>query len=251
MNKMDDGLIKLLQSHRSIRKYQAREIDPDLLESILIAGQSASTSSHIQAVSMIRVDEPSLRSEFIEISGGQPYIGSCSEFLVFCADFHRNQERIKRIENRDVDYSTMEQFISATVDVALFAQNVVAAAESVGLGCCYIGGIRNDPNKVTELLRLPDLVYPVFGLCIGYPDQDPECKPRLPLQVQLHDNAYRLDEDMHGIIDDYDEFVRSYYVRRTGGKLKTSWSEQMSKQESSQKREFMKRYIEKQGFSST
>jgi len=227
---MNDDLIKLLQSHRSIRKYQAREIDPDLLESILIAGQSASTSSHIQAVSMIRVDEPSLR---------------------FCADFHRNQERIKRIENRDVDYSTMEQFISATVDVALFAQNVVAAAESVGLGCCYIGGIRNDPNKVTELLRLPDLVYPVFGLCIGYPDQDPECKPRLPLQVQLHDNAYRLDEDMHGIIDDYDEFVRSYYVRRTGGKLKTSWSEQMSKQESSQKREFMKRYIEKQGFSST
>ena len=248
MEKIDDFVIKLLHSHRSIRKYQRREIDAELFESIIKAGQSASSSSHVQSVSLIRVTEPLLRTQFVEISGGQPYVATCSEFLVFCADLNRNRERIQRIEARDVDYSTMEQFITATVDVALFAQNVVIAAESAALGCCYIGGIRNDPEKVSELLKLPDLVYPVFGLCIGYPDQHPECKPRLPLEVQLNDNAYCLDEQAHAIIDSYDDHVRSYYERRTGGKLTTSWSEQMSKQESSQKREFMKKYIQKQGF---
>lgn len=248
MNKVNDSFIKLLQMHRSIRKYQAREIDASLFKSILEAGQSASSSSHIQAVSLLRVTEPSLRTEFVEISGGQPYVGSCPEFLVFCADLHRNQERIKRYEERAVDYSSMEQFIAATVDVALFAQNVVAAAESAGLGCCYIGGIRNNPAKVSHLLELPELVYPVFGLCMGYPDQEPECKPRLPLEVQLHENAYSLDKKIHQLVDAYDDYMRRYYERRTGGKLTSSWTEQMSKQESSQKREFMKEYIQKQGF---
>ncbi len=248
MKSMDDSVIKLLLSHRSIRRYRSKKIEPELFESILAAGQSASTSSHIQSVSMVRISEPSLRKAFFEISGGQPYVESCPEFLVFCADFYRNQERIERNEERQTDFSSIEQFISASVDVALFAQNVVIAAQSAGLGCCYIGGIRNDPHRVTQLLNLPSLVYPVFGLCLGYPDQDPESKPRLPIEVQLHENAYNLDAGSHELIDRYDDDVRLYYERRSRGKMKTSWTEQMSKQERSQKREFMKEYIQKQGF---
>ena len=246
--KMGSDFINLLQAHRSIRKYQAREIDQSLFESILVAGQSASTSSYVQAVSMVRVSEASLRSQFAELAGGQPYIESCAEFIVFCADFHRNSARIRRINNEEADFSSTEQFITATVDVALCAQNVVAAAESVGLGCCYIGGIRNDPSKVTKLLELPKLVYPIFGLCLGYPAQDPEVKPRLPLAAQLHQNCYQLDERMHQKIDDYDRHIYAYYDRRTKGKLKTSWSELMVKQALGEKRKFMKKYIEKQGF---
>ncbi len=74
----------------------------------------------------------------------------------------------------------IELMLIASVDAALVAQNVLVAAESLGLGGVYVGGIRNDPDKMSELLNLPDRVYPVFGLCLGWPDQDPDRKPRLP-----------------------------------------------------------------------
>ncbi len=242
------SFIELLQSHRSIRRFSDRILDESLLTEILRAGQCASTSSYIQAVSVVRVTDIDDRAAFAELAGGQAYIESCAEFLVFCADLHRNQERNQRLTNEAAEFDWTEQFIATTVDTALFAQNCVAAAESEGLGCCYIGGIRNDPAQVTELLGLPELVYPVFGLCLGYPEQDSEPKPRLPLAVQLHQNHYRLGESEHQLIDDYDAKVREYYQRRTKGKLNFSWSQQMVKQASSQQRQFMKKYIEKQGF---
>ena len=107
-----------------------------------------------------------------------------------------------------------EQFIIATVDTALYAQNLVVAAESAGLGICYIGALRNDPARVTEILDLPQQVYPVFGMCLGYPDQDPEVKPRLPLSVVLKENGYNTDGEAEAIAA-YDERMRAYYAART------------------------------------
>ena len=129
----------------------------------------------------------------------------------------------------------------------MFAQNLVVAAESAGLGICYIGGIRNNPAKASELLELPQSVYPVFGLCLGHPAQDPETKPRLPLSVILKENTYTDDKDK-AEIDRYDKDVREYYRTRTGGKKEMSWSEQMSGLLGKESRPHMRGFLRDQGF---
>ena len=245
-----NAVIELLNNHRSIRRFADRPINEELLHEIVAAGQMASTSSYIQAVSVVRVTGETARSAFAELAGNQAYIESAAEFLVFCADLHRN--RVRAAQNSgsadELDYGWTEQFIAATVDVALFAQNVAIAAESEGLGCCFIGGIRNDPEQVTTLLELPELVYPVFGMCLGYPEQNPECKPRLPLKAVLHQDQYQSADIMQSLLDEYDTNVKQYYLRRTKGKLDFTWSEQMAKQAHTQKRPFMEKYVKKQGF---
>jgi len=240
-------VIDLIKSHCSIRSYKDEPIDPQLFANIISAGQAASTSSFIQAVTVVRVRKKAVRGEFVTLSGNQKYIASAAEFLVFCADLQRNQSRVSKVQG-PADYHWTEQFLATTVDVALMAQNIVIAAESAGLGCCYIGGIRNDPQKVTQLLRLPELVYPVFGLCIGVPDQQPGLKPRLPQAVVLHEDEYQQNDTQHTLIDDYDALIRNYYIARTGGKLEQTFSEQMAKQAINQTRPFIKKYLQKQGF---
>ncbi|NND00618.1 MAG: oxygen-insensitive NADPH nitroreductase [Gammaproteobacteria bacterium] len=239
--------IDLIKSHRSIRKFTEQAIDESVLQQLLLAGQAAATSSFIQATSVIRVTDSSKRAALVELTGQQKYVGSAPEFLVFCADLYRNQQRVAG-EGTDADFAWTEQFIAATVDVALFAQNVVIAAESAALGCCYIGGIRNNPDQVSRLLQLPDLVYPVFGLCLGHPDQNPQSKPRLPQQVAIHQDTYRPLAEVTNYIDAYDRQVSEYYIARTRGKLDSSWSAQMATQAQQQKRPFMQKFLQSKGF---
>jgi nitroreductase len=239
--------IELLQQHCSVRKYTEQKLSRAILAQLLLAGQSAATSSFIQATTVIQVTDPDKRLRLIELTGDQSYVGSAAKFLVFCADLQRNKHRVQTL-GQDADYDWTEQFITATIDVALFAQNTVVAAQSLGLGCCYIGGIRNQPEEVCSLLQLPELVYPVFGLCIGYPAQSPDKKPRLPLAVVLHQNNYQANESTDQSTDEYDTNVRNYYERRTSGKLIVSWSEQIAKQSAKQTRPFMLDFLHERGF---
>ena len=108
-----------------------------------------------------------------------------------------------------------------------YSQNVAVAAESAGLGICYIGAIRNDAARSAELLDLPQQVYPVFGMCIGWPDQDPEVKPRLPVSVMLKENSYSIDGEAEAIAA-YDEEMRTYYATRSANIKIQGWSEQMA-----------------------
>jgi nitroreductase len=239
--------IKILQSHRSIRKFTDQPIDARLLDDILSAGQSAATSSFIQATTVIRIGDSDKRNALVELTGGQKYVASCAEFFVLCADLHRNQQQVLELGERP-DYHWTEQFLAATVDVGLFAQNMVIAAQSAGLGVCYIGGIRNHPEQVSEMLKLPDLVYPVFGLCLGYPDQNPDKKPRLPLTAVVHQDSYNLSDSVKADIVKYDDAVKAYYIDRTQGQLEVSWSQQMAKQAAGQSRPFMRNFLENKGF---
>ena len=240
------SVIDLLKSHRSIRKFTEKAIDPEVLNDIFLAGQAAATSSFLQGSTIIRVKNKSTRESLARLAGNQPYVESAAEFMIFCADLKRAGNYCKEYGKPfEGDYT--EHFIIATVDVALMAQSLVTAAESVGLGICYIGGIRNNPVDVSKLLELPIGVYPVFGLCLGYPDQDPEIKPRLPLSVILKDEVYneRGDQDQ---IREYDERIRDYYRTRTGGGHGISWTEQVATLLSEKSRPHMKAFLEKQGF---
>lgn len=237
--------IQLLMNHRSIRKYKETPITEEQLDAILGAAQHASTSSNMQAYSVIGVTDPDLKKKLAEFAGNQAYVTECPVFFVWCADLYRYEEA-QSIHVPDKQPSTVENFIVATVDVTLAAQNAAIAAESLGLGIVYIGGIRNNPQQVSELLELPQHVYPVFGMCIGVPDQAPISRPRLPREAVFHANKY----DATGVTDAiaaYDETMSAYMRERTGGKAATSWSESMAAKTGAQ-RLHMRQFLQDQGF---
>ncbi len=239
-------VIELLQSHRSIRKFTEQPIAPELFDELVRAGQGAATSSFLQGATIIRVTKRGKRERLAELAGNQRYVVKAAEFLVFCADLKRAGNYCREYGKPfGGDYT--EHFIIATVDVALMAQSMVCAAESAGLGICYIGGIRNNPGPVSELLELPRGVYPVFGLCLGYPAQNPEIKPRLPIPVILKQDRYQEAGDGEAILA-YDETVREYYAKRTGGGHGISWSEQVSVLLSEKSRPHMRDFLAGQGF---
>lgn len=240
------SVIELLKSHRSIRKFTDQAIDPELFEELVEAGQAAATSSFLQGSTIVRVSDSEKRSKIAKLAGNQSYVETAAEFMVFCADLKRAGNYCQQYDMPfEGDYT--EHFVIATVDVALMAQNMVTAAESVGLGICYIGGIRNDPALVSQLLELPRGVYPVFGLCLGYPDQNPEIKPRLPLSVILKQEVYNEEGDRQAIAE-YDERIREYYRTRTGGGHGISWTEQVASLLSEKSRPHMRNFLGGQGF---
>ena len=241
-----NAVIDLLKSHRSIRRFTDQPIDPAMLEEILLAGQAAATSSYIQATTIVRVTDPAKRDKLAEYAGGQKYVASAAEFLVFCADLARAQLCCE-IQGVEPVSGFTEQFIIATVDVALNAQNVAVAAESLGLGICFIGGLRNNPQQVSDLLDLPDQVYPVFGFCLGYPDQEVDLRPRLPLPVVVKQDCYNTDGNRETILD-YDKRVEKYYAKRLGGGKAMTWTKQVAGLAGKESRPHMLSFLQAKGF---
>jgi len=239
-------VMRLLRSHRSIRKFTGEPVADSLIQEIIRCGQAAATSSNLQATTVIRVRDAAVRGEMARLAGGQTYVSTAGAFLVFCADLNRSR-RACEMQGGNFAEGMTEHFIIATVDVALFAQNCAVAAESAGLGICYIGGIRNDPERMSALLDLPDQIYPVFGFCLGYPAQDPEVKPRLPLAVVLKEGRYQNDDDPDGIRR-YDEQLRHYYRTRTGGTKDSCWTREMQALVGKESRPHMREFLKSCGF---
>ncbi|TDT63262.1 oxygen-insensitive NADPH nitroreductase [Fonticella tunisiensis] len=241
-----NDVINLLKSHRSIRKYMQKPVEEDKVKAIIEAAQSASTSSFIQAYTIIRVEDREKRKKIAKLAGEQSYVEECPLFLVFCADLNRHKLACKMNKVEMVEGYT-ESFITATVDAALAAQNAMVAAESMGLGGVYIGGIRNNPDEVSRLLNIPVNAYPLFGMCLGYPDENPGTKPRLPMDLVLKVDEYTIEGDEERLRA-YDEIVKEYYLERTDGKREDTWTGMMAKMMSKVIRPHMKGFLEKQGF---
>lgn len=240
------SVLSLLSGHRSIRKFTQEPIDEELLRLIIRSGFASATSSNLQGTTVIRVRNPETRASIAELAGGQSYVENAAAFFVWCADLHRSAVACQ-IGGGDFSAGMTEHFIIAATDCAIAAQSAVVAAESEGLGVCYIGGIRNDPAKMTELLALPEQVVPLFGMCLGWPDQDPALKPRLPLSVTLKEEVYDEGNDADGIAA-YDEQMREYYRARTNGKVERTWTSDMSALLGKESRPHMREYLEGQGF---
>jgi len=241
----NNPVLAVMCNHRSVRKFEKRAIPGELLERLVACGQAASSSSFIQAYSIVRVTDPDHRAAIAEAAGGQAWVSEAPEFLVFCADLQRVNHCCVKAGLGELEGQT-EHFIAATVDAALLAQNILLAAESEGLGGVFIGGIRNDPERVCELLALPDLVYPVFGMCLGWPAQAPQGKPRLPVQAVLHDDGYRL-ERVAGDVEAYDRLMAAYYGSRAENVRRSDWSTQTARAVQGKKREHMLGFLRRRG----
>ena len=243
-------IIELLSSHRSIRKFKNTPIEESMFQVIVRAAQCAATSNHVQAYTIIRVKNKETRKQIADLAGSQSWVEQAPTFLVFCADLTRLAAACKTHDKTMAD-GWAEQFIVATVDTALLAQNFMVASESMGLGGVFIGGIRNNPDKVCELLNIPDNAYPVFGICLGYPDQTPDIKPRLPLDLILKEETYQgscLEKTTERHLDEYDKTTRDYYLNRDSHMKNQTWRRQMADFMSRVNRPHMKSFLEKRGF---
>jgi len=238
--------IETILSHRSIRKFTNQPVEQGTVDQLVRCGQAAATSSNVQAVSVIQVNSSDKREKLAELAGGQSYVQSAAVFLVYCADLSRPGLACDQLGGEFTPGMT-EHFIIATVDVALAAQNTVIAAESLGYGICYIGGLRNNPAEVSELLELPQQVFPVFGLCIGHPAQAPEVKPRMPIDAVLMQDGYDSGGFGSGI-EAYDTTLNQYYKTRTGGVKDSNWSQEMKSLVGKESRPHMQGFLNNQGF---
>lgn len=175
-------LLAFLNSHVSVRHFTDQPIDEDQERMIVTTAQRSPTSSNLQAYTIIGIRNQETKDRLAELCGRQGHIFRSGLFLVFCADLYR-LSRLNADKRYPFTGEYTEPFIMATVDTALVAGRALMAAQAIGLGGVMVGGIRNHPDKVAELLCLPQFTCPIMGMSLGHPAAMPTVKPRLPLQA--------------------------------------------------------------------
>lgn len=214
--------IELQVRHRSVRRFTERDVTEDELTALVAAAQSASTSSNLQLWSVVAVREPRRKARLAELAGSQAFIDQAPLFLVWIAD-HGRARRLAEGAGAPLDGADfLESTLLGFIDAALAAQNAALAAESLGLGVTFVGGVRNNPEQIAAELGLPSHAVAAFGLAVGHPDPDEpaDIKPRLPQGAVLHRETYDgRAADAH--ISDYDERLAAYNARFG---LPGSWS---------------------------
>lgn len=241
-----NDMITTILNHRSIRHFEDKPLTDEQIKTIVLSAQAASTSSYIQAYSIIGVKDKEKKKQLAELAGNQEYVEKNGHFFIFCADLYRHTI-IGNEEQKDVTPSieSTEKFMVGLIDASLAAQNAAIAAESLGLGICYIGGIRNKLEEVKKLLKTPERVIPLFGLAVGYPAKMTDQKPRLPFEHVYHEDEYEQDMGVYlEQLQEYDQLISTYYEQRTGGKRKDRWTEQMANMLEKHNRMYMKEFIQ-------
>ena len=185
-------VLETLLTHRTVRAYLDTPLPEGTLETLVAAAQSAPSSSNLQAWSVIAVEDRERRARLAHFAGDQAHILEAPLFLVWLADLSRLRGIASAAGRPSEGLDYLESFVLGVVDAALAAQNALVAAESLGLGACYIGAIRNRPLDVAAELGLPPETVAVFGLTLGYPDpaRPADVKPRLEPAAVLHRERY-------------------------------------------------------------
>jgi FMN reductase (NADPH) len=240
-------VIKTILNHRSIRHFEDKALDDEQIKTIVTCAQAAATSSFIQAYSIIGIKDKLVKKRLAELVGNQEYVEKNGHFFVFCADLYRHSI-IGEEEQKDVlpSLESTEKFMVALIDATLAAQNAAIAAESLGLGICYIGGIRNNLEEVQKVLKTPERVVPLFGMAVGYPTNITGQKPRLPFEHVYHENEYEQNKEVYiRQLDEYDKIISQYYSERTNGQRTDRWTEQIAGMLERKSRMYMKEFIQK------
>lgn len=183
-------MTETLLRHRTIRKYLAKDIPEEMLNRILEAGCRASTTGNMQVYSIIVNRDAEMKKRLAGCHFNQPMVVNAPIVLTFCADFNRFNLWCKQ-NNADPGYDNFLSFFTAAIDALLVAQNVCIAAESLGLGICYLGTTTYLAGKIIDILGLPKGVVPVTTVTIGWPAEDPALVDRLPLEAVIHQETYK------------------------------------------------------------
>ena len=212
----------LMKSHSSVRRFKEQEIPQADLTEILTATQMASSWKNFQSYSVIVVRSQEKKDALYELVP-QEAIRQSAAFLLFVGDLNRAEKGAK-IHTDSFQPQGVEGLLISSVDAALAAQNTLLAAESMGYGGVIIGLVRYKSEEVSELFKLPDYTYPVFGIALGVPNQRHDVKPRLPLSQMVFDEEYQ--EQSVEAIEAYDRVQAEY----AGARATTTWSQRLAEQ---------------------
>jgi nitroreductase len=236
--------------HRSIRKYKPEPIPDDTLRQILEAGIAASNTGNMQVYSMIVTKDEDLRKQLWEAHFRQNMVLQAPVHITFCADVNRFSKWC-RARQAEPAYENLLWFCNAAVDATLASQNVTLAAESFGLGVCFLGTAIYNAGRIIDILKLPKGVIPITAIAMGYPDEQPPLTGRLPLKAVVHNETYRefSDEEIDRLYADLESaeqtrqlleinqkeslaqvFTDNRYPRKDNEAVSASYLEVMKKQ---------------------
>jgi nitroreductase len=255
---VDDSLPGLdelarLAGHRTHRRYLARDVKPELLRLLCACALSAPSKSDLQQADILIIRENAKRHTIAELIPEMPWLREAPAFMIFLANGRRVPE-IARMRGKPFPNDHLDLFFNATVDAAIVLATFVRAAEAVGLGCCPISVIRDHARAIADLLKLPEKVVPLAGLCVGWPAEEGSISPRLSLATTLHEDSFA-DGDLAAEIDAYDRrraSARSYRnqrdVARFGRAELYGWSEDKARQYATPARADFGAFVRAQGF---
>ncbi len=250
-----EGELARILGHRSFRKWRDAPVDDDLLELLFACALSAPSKSDLQQTAIIHITDRSKVEAIAALVPAMPWIAEAPVFLLFCGDGRRIR-RICEMRGKAFAHEPLDAFFNAAVDAAIAMATMIRAAEAEGLGCCPISAVRENVDEIARLVALPEAVFPVAGLCIGWPEGDPWISLRLPVRVVVHRNAYD-DSALPVEIDAYDRRRaernpirpdKQRNVERFGTASFYGWSEDKARQVAVRERARFTRFVKENGF---
>ncbi len=242
--------ISVLQNRVSVRRYSDQPVSEAAIRSVLKAAFRAPTSSNIQAYSVIIVRDSDIKERLSVVTGNQAHVKVTPVFLAFCADLTRIADAARR---NDVAFeeTNLETGLVSSIDAALVGMSAYLAADSIGLKGVMIGAVRNNAVETARILNLPRGVYCVFGMCLGYPAEAPQQKPRMAFDAMVHDDQYGRQpgiESAEAALSDYDASLAAHY--RSTGKTTTdaSWTDEVARKFNPQPRAGLRAQLAELGF---
>ena len=179
------GTHALQLQHRSVRQFTAKTVPTETLDLLFACAMSAPSKSDLQQTSIVHIDNADSRHQIAAALPSMPWVASAPVFLLFCGDSRRIRQICDR-NHTQFAHDPLDALFNATTDTAMVLQNFILAAEAAGLGCCPVSAIREITAEIAALTRLPDGVFPLAGLCVGYAAIKPPLSIRLPLAVTVH-----------------------------------------------------------------
>ncbi len=242
-----------LANRRSHRNFKPDPLEPELVRSLCALALCAPAKSDLQQRDIVIVEDPEQRAKLMNIIPGNRWMETAPAFLVFCAN-NRRQRQINEWRARPFANDHLDAFFNASLDAGIALATFMMAAESVGLGCCPVSAIRNESQQVSDLFKLPDHVFAVAGLALGWPAEEGQISMRLPLSATVHTDRFS-DDGLSEKIDAYDArraayqpFTMQRCVEDFGKSKNYGWSEDKARQYSRPDREDFGSFIRAKGF---
>jgi len=227
LRRIQEAALKPILERRSIRKFERKPVSKRILEKLVEAGQRAPSNCGVQPYSLIIVEDDEKRERILDVIGRQGFMEEAPVWIIVCCDWARPLKLFEILEV-DIELGQTYKLVLGIIDATLVAENIVTAAEIMGLGSVFVGSVWRSLRRIAQILQLPANVLPILLLCIGYPSESPPKRPRWPLKAVMHENRYVMPDE---------RMMRNYYIEanRTLLKMKYfrkgvhSWAEHWSR----------------------
>lgn len=243
---MSNQTIEIMKNRKSVRQFTGESVSEEILMQIIEAAHRAPNSINAQQSSVVVTRDKEKIAKIAEITGGQPQVAAADIFITVVADFNKTNEALKLHGKTQTVQSTLEGILVGAVDAGIMVEALAVAAESFGVGNTVIGGIRNNPQAMIDLLELPEYTFPIVGITLGYMKEGTAAvKPKMALNAYAHNETYNTAHVAQAV-KEYDT-VLSEFFHSLGLEMPTN-SQTVANFYSKPYYENVKPVLKKQGF---